>query len=370
MGSRGYPSSYGGFETLVRHLAPFLVENGHHVAVYNRGVVINPVSDCDRRVQTLSTSGINRKTLSTLTFGVTSALHARRHSYDVALVLNPANGYILPLLRNAGIRTAVNVDGLEWQRAKWNALAKLTFYEGARMCSRYADQLIYDSDALRPYWAAAFGVTHGAFIPYGASLVESVSADPILAIGLEPKTYILVVSRLVPENSLDLLMRAGHIIDDDVPIVIVGTGGRHDAIVKRTNDFAALRRNVYLLGHVSDQCLLTALWHFSGVYWHGHSVGGTNPGLLQAMGAGAPTLALDTPFNSEVLALDEQLVAPDADLLATRLSRLLGSPSDQDRYRLSQREQIEDRYQWVSVCRSYESLLCEVAQRPLDLLGV
>ena len=128
IGTRGYPSYYGGFETAVRNLAPYLADRGWAVTVYGRpGATKLDDSTRDGRVRVIETWGIETKSLSTLTFGMTAALHAAREKPDVALVMNCANGYWLPLLRRAGIPTVMNVDGIEWDRAKWGRLAKWMF---------------------------------------------------------------------------------------------------------------------------------------------------------------------------------------------------------------------------------------------------
>jgi len=114
IGTRGYPSSiYGGFETLVRKLAPFLADRGWEVTVYGRpgGTVESPQYP-RKNIRTLTTRGIESKSLSTLTFGATSTLDASKRRPDVALVMNVANGYWLPMLRRRGIPSVVNVDGL------------------------------------------------------------------------------------------------------------------------------------------------------------------------------------------------------------------------------------------------------------------
>jgi glycosyltransferase involved in cell wall biosynthesis len=268
------------------------------------------------------------------------------------------------LIGHGRVPTAVNVDGLEWHRAKWNRLGQRVFYEGARLCGRHADEIIYDSEALRPHWRTAFGVDRGVFIPYGADLVDDAPIDHIKRLGLYPGKYILVVSRLVQENSIDLFLDASRMLDGTLPLVLVGSGRPHDPLVRRLNNFAA-SRNLLLLGHVNDQQLLNALWQHSGAYWHGHSVGGTNPGLLQAMGAGAPTLALDTPFNSEVLRCADQLIPPDHKILAARLQELVNSPTLQETFRQSQRRTIISSYSWDSVCRAYEQVLTQLALHPV-----
>lgn len=167
IGTRGYPSFYGGFETLVRHLAPYLADRGWNVVVYGRPTALssNP-ADTDPRVQSVVTPGIDSKSASTLTYGATSALHAMVTNPDVALVMNVANGFWLPFLRLRKIPTLVNVDGIEWEREKWGRIAKIIFAIGGRATAQHATTLIYDSRELGARWEDLSGRT-GVFIPYG-----------------------------------------------------------------------------------------------------------------------------------------------------------------------------------------------------------
>jgi hypothetical protein len=143
-------------------------------------------------------------------------------------------------------------------------------------------------------------------------------------------------------------------------VVLVGAANYDHATVRRVRTLADAKR-IHWLGHVHDQDLLDELWANAAVYWHGHSVGGTNPGLLQALGAGAPTIALDTPFNREVIDHDDQLIDSNAVALGERISALLQSPALAQTFRDRGRRIVSTRYSWDSVCEAYETLLEELA---------
>lgn len=363
-GSRGYPSTYGGFETLVRRLAPFLVSRGHSVTVYGRtraagtqrvGVV--------NGVRVVHPPGIDTKSASTLTFGLAAAVHMARYPPDAALVLNIANGFALPILKARRIPTVVNIDGVEWERAKWGHVARSTFLAGAHLSAANADLLIADSVHLGQLWSDRFGV-EASFIPYGADVVEDAGVDRVVKLGLKPRSYILAVARLAPENNIELVIEAVERLSWSVPLVIVGSANYKNPLSETLASHDRLG-HLKWLGHVSDQELLTELWANAGVYFHGHSVGGTNPALLQALGCGAPTLAVRTPYNWEVLGLEEQLVDARSEAIAHEICRLL---DDADRQRaLAERGRhiVAERYQWNDVCHSYEEAFLNVgAGRP------
>src|SRR6202042_1132730 len=352
IGSRGFPSTYGGYETLVRHIAPEWVNQGHEVTVYCRERAERADSKYVEGVRCIWTPGLDLKSWSTLSFGASSHVDAVLRGYDAALVLNVANGFYLPLLKARGIPTVVNTDGIEWERGKWSKTAQKVFYRGAAMTARHADVLVADSQAIARIWQRLFDVS-ARFIPYGAPVLDGAQDDRVRSLGLTPRTYALVVARLIPENNVELTLDALELLDGTRPqAVIVGSANYPSPLEARLRELDD-RGQLKWLGHVHDQGLLTALWANCGVYVHGHSVGGTNPALLQALGAGAPTLALDTEFNAEVLPFAEHRFPHDAGILAERIRAVLTSPSLKEEMALRGRAVVGERYSWDEVCESY-----------------
>jgi glycosyltransferase involved in cell wall biosynthesis len=362
LGSRGFPSTYGGYETLVRHLAPYLVRAGHDVTVYCRTRDEGRRTWITEDVRCIATPGHDTKSLSTLTFGLTATLDASFRRFDSILVLNIANGFWFPMLRAAQTPFAVNTDGIEWERGKWSRLGRAAFRAGAWMTARNAGALVCDSQAIGAIWKELFG-RDSTFIPYGAPVLSEAGRDRLDAAGVVSEPYLLVVARLIPENNVELTLDALELLGEEAPrAVIVGSANFDSPIEGRLQAMESAGR-VKWLGHVDDQQLLTQLWVNSAVYVHGHSVGGTNPALLQALGAGAPVLALDTPFNAEVLPLPEQLFPGDATVLAGLISQVAGSPQRQRRMRLAGQRIIGERYSWEDVCQRYADILTALADR-------
>jgi glycosyltransferase involved in cell wall biosynthesis len=360
LGSRGFPSTYGGYETLVRHLAPYLVRNGHEVTVYCRNRDDGRRSWSAEGVRCVATPGHDSKSLSTLTFGLTATLDAVFRRFDSILVLNIANGFWFPGLRLARTPFAVNTDGIEWERGKWSRLGRAVFRTGARMTARNADTLVCDSRAIGRIWNEQFG-RDSTFIPYGAPVLETVARDRLDAEGISDDEYLLVVARLVPENNVELVLDALELLGDRAPrAVIVGSANFESPIEARLQRMSQAGR-VRWLGHVHDQRLLAQLWAHSSVYVHGHSVGGTNPALLQALGAGAPALALDTQFNAEVLPYAEQLFPAEAEALAEKIHTVVTSSEMRAELRNRGRAVVRERYSWNGVCRAYMDLLVRLA---------
>lgn len=371
LGTRGYPSSYGGFETLLRHLAPYLVRRGHQVSVFDRRGPTDPSRRDDLAPDVAATArnggswdvggvrvrrsrGLSGSSTSTLTHGLTSAVVTAKERPDVALVMNVANGFFLPALRSRGVPTVLNVDGIEWERAKWSPMGRYVFRSGARLSARWADTLVADSRAIGARWETEFG-RRSVFIPYGGDQNPPADRERLSPWGLVPGSYLLIVARLVPENNVVPMLRGALLTGAAVVVVGSGAGSATE------REVAALggHPQVITLGHVADQQLLSTLWTHCGAYLHGHSVGGTNPALLQAMGLGAPVLALDTPYNREVLVDPRHLVPLDPEVVGQRLRELLGSPILRGELVRSARRRVLDVYNWTSVCQAYESALLD-----------
>src|SRR5690606_11197385 len=230
------------------------------------------------------------------------------------VVMNVANGFFLPLLKLRGVPTLVNVDGIEWERAKWGRAAKAMFRAGARTTAWWATKLVFDAEAIGDRWKRDYG-RDGYFIPYGGETRSDLPLDP----GLKRRRYVLFVARFVPENTVAEFLEAAADVARDADVVIVGSSGYGGEFDEKARALDASNPRVHWLGHVSDDRRLLGLWHHAGAYFHGHSVGGTNPALVQAMANGAPIVARDTVYNREVLADTGTFVAPEPAAIASAL---------------------------------------------------
>ncbi|MFW0874781.1 glycosyltransferase [Rhodococcoides corynebacterioides] len=361
IGTRGYPSYYGGFETLVRHLAPYLADHGWDVTVYGRGRTADAgKAEADPRILSVDSLGFESKSLSTLSYGFSSTVHCTFVKPDAALVMNVANGFWLPLLRARGIPTLVNVDGIEWERAKWGKAAKKLFHAGAEATARHADNLVFDSQALGARWQAEFNRV-GKFIPYGGSAAEG----RLPVEGLAPHGYILMVARFVPENTVAEFILAAERLSARWDVVVVGSSGYGGDLEHQLATLVHRNPRVRWFGHVSDDEVLFSLWENCGAYFHGHSVGGTNPALVQAMALGAPVVARDTVFNREVLGQAGTYVAPSPDSIARALDDLMRDRNRQKRMSEQASRRAHDEYTWRIVCGRYVSALDDLLRNKI-----
>ncbi|HHW82645.1 MAG TPA: glycosyltransferase family 1 protein [Actinomycetales bacterium] len=352
-GTRGYPSYYGGLETAVRKIAPYLADNGWTVTVL--GTESDTVADDpgrDPRIHTVSVWSLRTRSLSKLSSGLASTVSMLRHPPDVALVMSTALGFWLPLLRARGITTVVNTDGLEWKRDKWGTAAKFVLHAAARATARWADELIFDARAIADFWEAHFGRS-GTFIPYGGDPLPS----PQLPEGLPSKGYVLMVARFVPENTVPEFFEAVPVIAAKTPVVIVGSSGFGGGLDDDARTLARTFPSVTWLGHVRDDALLNALYAHAGVYFHGHSVGGTNPSLVQAMAVGAPVVARDTVYNREVLGDEGVFCSPAPQDIAAAVNSLMQDSARRAEIGAANHERASREYTWELVCAAYARVL-------------
>ncbi|WP_243399190.1 glycosyltransferase [Cryobacterium zongtaii] len=357
IGTRGYPSYYGGFETAVRKLAPFLADAGWDVTVYGRpGATKTTDPTLDPRIHTRVTRGLETKSLSTLTFGLTSCLDAMVRKPDVAVVMNVANGFWLPLLWMRGVPTLVNVDGIEWDRAKWGRVAKWVFRTGARATAKFGNRLVFDSIEISKRWASEFR-RDGDFIPYGGDEPDTLPLEQ----GLIHRGYVLMVARFVPENTVREFLQAAEALSKRWNVVIVGSSGYGGELDESAAALAEGNDSVRWLGHLSDDARLLSLWQHAGVYFHGHSVGGTNPALVQAMACGAPIVARDTIYNREVLGVDGVFTAPEADHIEATVDGLMKNPELQEFEARRVALRAREHYSWRDVCTKYATSMLLLA---------
>lgn len=357
LGTRGYPSSYGGFETFVRHFAPFARSLGHEVVVYGREL---PGTNLIDGIKVVNAGGFESKRASTLTHGLTATLHARRADYDVCLLLNSANGLFLPLLGD--IPTVLNPDGLEWERGKWGTIARVLFRAGAKLAAKRATTVVADSQEIARHWRNHFG-RDPQFIPYGATMPSATATDFVDCLPFAGRTYALVVARLAPENNVDMVLDAFQELDRPMHLVVVGDANHPTATAARLAELDRTDDHLTWLGRIDNQEHLSQLWRNASIYIHGHSVGGTNPALLQGMASGAGPLAFNSPFNAEVLGERDHLFSTAEQLTKLWRCAIDGDPADRSEWAQHCMQRVQKAYAWPDVCAAYLSALAEAADQ-------
>ncbi|HSP17446.1 MAG TPA: glycosyltransferase [Thermoanaerobaculia bacterium] len=371
LGTRGVPPAYGGFETFAAELGMRLVKRGHEVTVYCRrdsGFAIqdsspSPVSSLESRVswngiQRIELPAIAGKYFETVSHTFLSAIDSLRRGFDVILLCNAANAFTIPLLRAARLPVAINVDGIERRRRKWNVLGQTVYLIGEAFSASFADRVVADAEVIAEYYEQHFGVGP-AVIPYGSDFPDENDSDVLQRLGLERRNYILYVSRFEPENNPLEVVKACEGLSDAPPLVMVGDA-RYAIDLKRQ-----------LLEHRSDRILFPGalygpdyrtLQRHALIYIQATEVGGTHPALIEAMRAGGCVLAHDTPENREVGGDSIRYFEfRPAETLSQRVRELLADAPCRERMRERAKLRAGARYSWEAVTEAYEHLFWELA---------
>jgi glycosyltransferase involved in cell wall biosynthesis len=358
IGMRGIPHTYSGNEEFVRQLAPRLVARGHDVTVYCRSGSFSDRGPTWQGVRRVFYPAPDHKSLGQFVHASEAMVDAVVRRPDIIYVhtLPSAPHTVLPwLLRR---RVVVNVDGMDWERAKWGPVGRAYFRTAVRIVLRTATAIVTDAQAMRAFYLERFG-RDTYCIAYGAELDTGSYPDVLERYGLAAEQYYLIASRLVPENNADLIVQAFTQTDSNRQLVVAGSANFRSPWVERLR--ASADGRVRFLGHVSDPRDMLGLHRHCYAYVHGHSLGGTNPSLLKALGAGNCVLALDTPFNREVLVDDAGvsygvLFPKDVGALVTAITELDRDPRCAAEFRSRARDRIKQAYTWDFIADEYERM--------------
>lgn len=362
MGAKGYPYVYGGYDTMIKELGERLVVKGVHVRVYNHRALFTERPQYVNGIECIYTPAIEKKSLTQLTHTFASMLHACFSDVDVIFVVNSGNGPFGIFSKVFRKPTVINVDGLEWLRPKWKGFGSKYFYWASRMSTRFFDQIINDSDEMRRVYLEEFQ-TDSKVIAYGANPEENVGPAPIEKWGLESREYYLIVGRLVPDNNADLIVEGFLASDSQHRLVIVGDVPFDDLWANRLKNLKDSR--LLFTGYVNDPEELTALYSHCYAYFHGHEYGGTNPAMLKSLGYGCAILALDTPFNQEMLQKGKHgwYFSKSPESVSDCISKAEAEPEAMALLRSTAREGLTQKYNWDHVTDQYLEVFRELAKK-------
>jgi glycosyltransferase involved in cell wall biosynthesis len=351
---------FTGFETAFGEIAPRLVAAGHEVTIYCRA------SHYPSELRVSEHQGVRLKYVPSpggkSLSGIVATLFASLHAlvlgrYDLFFFVNVGMGHHAALCRILGARVVMNVDGLDWMRAKWGPVARAYFRSAAHSAIKFCNRLITDAEAMRKIYLQDFS-KETVMIAYGAYVETSEKPEVVRQFGVEPDDYYLIASRLIPENHADLII-LGFLKSGTRKKLVIAGGANYDSpFHRRLREIATDR--VIFTGHIHDQTVIKELHCNCFAYVHGHSVGGTNPSLLKAMGYGNCILALETVFNTEVLADTGLFFPKDEQALATLMRRVEGDPALVRELRLKGPARIRKEYTWEKVSDQYDRLFREV----------
>jgi glycosyltransferase involved in cell wall biosynthesis len=363
LGTHGVPAAYGGFETAAENIGRHLRSKGWRVVVYCQVPGIGPTTeDTWEDLERVNIRERREGWLGTSSFDLKSVRHATKElgPDEAWLTFGYNTGVfdIVPRLRR--VPNVINMDGMEWTRARWGLAKQGILLANERIAGWVGDLLIADHPEIARYLCRHFGARRVVTIAYGAHEVTSAPTGPVTELGLNPDGYAMMVCRPIPENSVLEIVAAWSRRLRGMPLLVVGPYGEEDPYARQVR--AAASEEVRFPGPIFDQERLSALRFHAGWYLHGHTVGGTNPSLVEAMAAGNAVVAHGNVYNRWVAGSGNAYFATEDDL-AVLLDPLVG---DEDRRRAmgeASRARYRAEFTWARIGDQYEEALLTALHR-------
>jgi glycosyltransferase involved in cell wall biosynthesis len=353
LGTRGIPNNYGGYEQITEQLAAGLVENGHEVTVYNshnhpnqaktwKGITIQHCYDPE---YLLSTAG-------QFIYDLNCIRHARKNNFDIWLFMGYTSSSVWHMLFPKNAVIVSNMDGVEWKRAKYAKPVQRFLKYAENLAVKHSQFHIADSQVIKEYLERTYPI-NVHFIPYGASLPRKQRHDALRQYNVARNDYHLLIARMEPENNVEMILDGFHESTVNKKFLVIGNPnnkfGKH--LLKKYNH----DERVCFLGGLFNQEIVHSLRVNTALYFHGHSVGGTNPSLLEAMASGSLIAAHDNLFNKSVLG-EEAFYFTDSHEVKTLVEQ---EPCKQtkDNFTGKNKEKIKEHYNWETIIGHYEEFL-------------
>jgi len=356
LGTRGIPNNYGGFEQFAEYLSKGLVQLGHEVYVYCgsdhiykektwHGVHLIHQPNPEGR---LGTAG-------QFFYDLFCILNSRRQKFDLILQLGYTSNSIWGRLLPSQAVVVTNMDGLEWRRSKYSKKVQTFLKYAEKLAVKTSDFLIADSLGIKSYLKQTYQV-EATYIPYGTDVVLKTDERILKAYGVEANSYNLLIARMEPENNIEVILDGYINSNTEQPILIIGNANNTFGLYLK-DKFKSDNR-IKFIGPNYDMVALNNLRYFSKVYFHGHSVGGTNPSLLEAMGSGAFICAHDNEFNKAILGEDAFYFKSNLDvrdILNSNFSKVDKKQEIENNF-----AKVNQLYRWPLIISAYESYFQKV----------
>lgn len=302
LGTRGIPNHYGGFEHISEYVSAGLAKRGHAVTVYNshnhpytqsswNGVEIRHCYDPEYLIGTAGQ----------FVYDLNCLLDARKRKYDVILLMGYTSSSVWGRLYPGKSAVITNMDGLEWKRSKYSKPVQAFLRYAEKLAVKHSQYYVADSMVIQSYLKDKYEID-SRYIPYGADLFSEIEREQFDKSDVLKEDYFLLMARMEPENNIETILEGFNASNSDKRFKVLGdTGNRFGKYI--THRFKNDDR-IQFKGSIFDNAKVRSLQNNSYLYFHGHSVGGTNPSLLEAMASEALIAAHNNPFNKSVLNTD------------------------------------------------------------------
>jgi len=355
MGTRGIPNHYGGFEQLAEYLAPGLVQAGYDVTVYNshnhpcqekewKGVKIRHCYDPEYM---LGSAG-------QFIYDLNCLVDARKQRFDVLLQLGYTSSTIWGPLFPSKSTIIYNLDGLEWQRSKYSPRIRKFLLYAEKLAVKYSHFFIADNPVIQNYFKEKYHV-HAEYIAYGAELFGTADPGVLAPYRVRPENYLLLMARMEPENNIETILDGYSKSKTSMPLLVVGDTVNKFGRYLRSK-FSEDGRIIFAEG-IYDNWKTHCLRSFCHLYFHGHSSGGTNPSLLEAMASEALIAAHENPFNRQVLEGNALYFRNAGDV--TRVADGLPEGLSAADMKKQNRERIMKDFNWPDIISRYEQFIVQ-----------
>lgn len=361
LGTRGIPAAHGGFETFAERAALFLHSNKWRVIVYCQEKGSGSIyEDCWEGIERVHIPVEGDGPRATMHFDWLSTLHAGRHA-DLCLTLGYNTAVFGAWLRLKRIPNVINMDGIEWSRAKWGPAAKLWFWLNDWAGCWLGNHLVADHPEIKRHLTSRVSANKITTIAYGADRVAQAPIEAVVDLGLSPGKFLTVIARPEPENSILEIVRGFSREVRGLQLAVLGNYRSDQAYHRAVQDAAS--PEVKFLGAIYDKAVVHALRFHSFAYVHGHQVGGTNPSLVEALGAGNAVIAHDNRFNRWVAA-DGGIYFDGEEEFSRALKELLAKPEHLEKMRKASIARFHTQFTWNDICQQYEELLTRFLPSP------
>lgn len=354
LGTRGIPNHYGGFEQFAEYLSIGLIALGHDVTVYNshshpyqedefNGVKIKHVYDPENRIGTAGQ----------FIYDLLCILDTRKHDYDIILQLGYTSSSIFFDLHPSKSIVVTNMDGLEWKRTKYSTKVQKFLQWAESLAVKKSHALISDSIGIQNYLETKYKAD-STYIPYGSYVVSEYDESVCSEYNVTKHGYDMLIARLEPENSIDVILEGVAKSLTKRPFLVIG---KHETsygeyLKTKFSEF----EHILFVGGIYNKSKLDSLRCFSNLYFHGHTVGGTNPSLLEAMGSNALICANKNEFNSTILGADALYFENNDDITHTIDST---QKTSYEHIVTNNMDKIRQVYEWSTIIGQYETFLLE-----------
>ena len=355
LGIRGLPARYGGFETFAEYLGRYLVSKDWEVVVYCQERGVTEVYETSWHGITRIHISVKREgPLGTIIFDFKSVLHSLKH-HGVFLTLGYNTAMFNFAHRLKGKKNIINMDGVEWKRQKWGFIAKAWFWLNEWFGCWFGNQLVADHPRIEDHLSTRVSRQKITMIPYGATHITDADEKKLDEYGLIKNNYAIVIARAEPENSILEIVKAFSSSRRNAKLCVLGRyepeiNVYHKKIVDAASD------EVVFVGAIYDADVVSALRFFSRFYIHGHQVGGTNPSLVEALGAGNAVLAHDNEFNRWV-AKGGAVYFNDIEIADKLIGELFSSEDKINQLKEATKLNFKENFHWDDILAQYADLL-------------